>query len=773
MISARVPAGDLMRQADSLYNAGLMKECGEIYGRVFNDTAVNILVRLRAANSLGEALLDMGRFQKSFDTFEKAIEIGEESKKGFSATDRLRLNTADLYSQFGKYEDARRLLDGIRPDAPRDIHIRRAALSGTIYGRMKEYEKALEAIDEAVASMSNDSANYGVLLQNRGYICMDAGRYDEASHHLEDAVSYLNGVNRYVALSNLALVESKCGKHEKALEDIETVVSYFKGREEDGKVSIRDYLIALRKKGEILANAGDNGTAHRVFQEYFKLEKDNIFRTLPSMNVNTRLNYWTSVKPGLSKIFLTGGEGGDFIADVALFRHQTSLMGMNDTSRLRENLSLDAEKLKNILPPKSVAVQLIEYEGGDEGRCYAAVVTPKKGESRFVPLFSEKFIKEPGPVRGESILNAVTKENPTLIDALYSSVELGDRVWQPILSLLPDDTGDIFFTPEGVFHLWGIENMPSKALEGKRLHRLSTMANVKDKSRTKGLLSGKSMIVGGLDYSLRSGESTWNGDVSKNDAAAGERGGDFTAFILLKEYYPNAREIFRYLPATRTEADTITALLGRKATLFHELMEDNCKEILPGFNHVHIASHGYCLVSGLEGTPVSLSDSVMIDRSLLYSGIALTGANNMEGIEAMDDGILSAREICDLDMKDVNLVVLSACQTAKGEITDEGVSGLVRALKMAGAGTIVASLWEVDDNSTRLFMEGFYEGLQKGLPVADAYSSARSRLKEYTRTVEKRKFSPSRMKREKREGEVKEVRPYTTPFYTSPFILID
>ena len=103
MISARVPAGDLMRQADSLYNAGLMKECGEIYGRVFNDTAVNILVRLRAANSLGEALLDMGRFQKSFDTFEKAIEIGEESKKGFSATDRLRLNTADLYSQFGKY----------------------------------------------------------------------------------------------------------------------------------------------------------------------------------------------------------------------------------------------------------------------------------------------------------------------------------------------------------------------------------------------------------------------------------------------------------------------------------------------------------------------------------------------------------------------------------------------------------------------------------------------------------------------------------------------
>lgn len=786
-ISATVPVGFLMRQADSLYNSGSLKECSEIYGKVYDDTTVNILVRMRAANSLGEALLDMGRYQKSFDIFEKAIEIGEESKKGFSATDRLRLNTSDLYSQFGKYEDARRLLDGMRIDAPADIQIRRAALSGTIYGRMKEYGKALDAIDEAVMAMSsnpansvsNDSANYGVLLQNRGYICMDAGRYDEANRNLEDAIVYLKGDNHYVALSNLALVESKCGKHKKALKDIETVVSYFKERGgygergEGGKNLTRDYLIALRKKGEILANAGDNSAARQVFQEFFKLEKDNIFQTLPSMNVNTRLNYWTSVKPGLSKVFLIGEEGGDFIADVALFRHQTSLMGMNDTSRLRENLSLDAAKLKNILPSKSVAIQFVEYEGGDKGRCYAAVVTPKKGETLFVPLFREEFIKEPGRVRGESILNAISKENPTLIDALYSSVALGDSVWQPILSLLPDNVEDIYFTPEGVFHLWGIENMPSKGLEGKRLHRLSAMANVKDKNRKKGLLSGKSMIVGGLDYSLRPGDSDGNEDVSKMHAESEGRGGDFTAFILLKERYPKVREIFRYLPATRTEADTITALLGRKATLFHELKEGDCKEILPGYNHVHIASHGYCLVSGLEGTPVSLSDSVMIDRSLLYSGIALTGANNMEGSEAMDDGILSAREICDLDMKDVDLVVLSACQTAKGEITDEGVSGLVRALKMAGAGTIVASLWEVDDNSTRLFMEGFYEGLQNGLSAADAYSLARSRLKEYTRRVEKRKFSPSKMKREKREGEVKEVRPYTTPFYTSPFILID
>ena len=108
---------------------------------------------------------------------------------------------------------------------------------------MKEYEKALEAIEEAIASMSNDSANYGVLLQNKGYICMDAGRYDEAGLNLEEAIGYLKGDNRFVALSNLALVESKNGSYEKALKDIDAAVSYFR---KGGEKTKRDYLIALR-----------------------------------------------------------------------------------------------------------------------------------------------------------------------------------------------------------------------------------------------------------------------------------------------------------------------------------------------------------------------------------------------------------------------------------------------------------------------------------------------------------------------------------------------
>ena len=98
--------------------------------------------------------------------------------------------------------------------------------------------------------------------------------------------------------------------------------------------------------------------------------------------------------------------------------------------------------------------------------------------------------------------------------------------------------------------------------------------------------------------------------------------------------------------------------------------------------------------------------------------------------EGVDDGVLTAKEISRLDFNGLDLVVLSACQTGLGEITGEGVFGLQRGFKKAGAQTIVMSLWKVDDAATKDLMTGFYRNLTSGMTKREAFISAQKDLRE-------------------------------------------
>ncbi|HXI04696.1 MAG TPA: CHAT domain-containing protein, partial [Candidatus Saccharimonadales bacterium] len=111
---------------------------------------------------------------------------------------------------------------------------------------------------------------------------------------------------------------------------------------------------------------------------------------------------------------------------------------------------------------------------------------------------------------------------------------------------------------------------------------------------------------------------------------------------------------------------------------------------------------------------------------LLLSGLAMAGANAQRTGADGEDGVLTAEEIASLDLSGVDLAVLSACDTGVGTImAGEGVFGLRRAMQVAGVRSLVLSLWSVDDESTRRWMEAFYEGmLSGGMDVAAAARSA-------------------------------------------------
>ena len=95
----------------------------------------------------------------------------------------------------------------------------------------------------------------------------------------------------------------------------------------------------------------------------------------------------------------------------------------------------------------------------------------------------------------------------------------------------------------------------------------------------------------------------------------------------------------------------------------------------------------------------------------------------------IDDGILTAQEISRLNLSGLNLVVLSACETALGDITNEGVMGLQRGFKKAGAQTIVMSLWKVADEQTQQFMTEFYRLLTNGIGKRQAFKTAQQYMR--------------------------------------------
>jgi len=130
---------------------------------------------------------------------------------------------------------------------------------------------------------------------------------------------------------------------------------------------------------------------------------------------------------------------------------------------------------------------------------------------------------------------------------------------------------------------------------------------------------------------------------------------------------------------------------------------------------LHIASHGFFLQE---------PGALRVDNPLLRSGVALAGANLSR--DARDDGILTALEASNLNLWGTKLVTLSACDTGIGQVRNgEGVYGLRRAFALAGAETLVMSLWPVSDTIARETMTAYYTGLHAGLGRGEALRQAK------------------------------------------------
>jgi len=189
---------------------------------------------------------------------------------------------------------------------------------------------------------------------------------------------------------------------------------------------------------------------------------------------------------------------------------------------------------------------------------------------------------------------------------------------------------------------------------------------------------------------------------------------------------------FAPLSGTAGEARAIQALFPESRVLSRAQATKAALKQLKAPSILHIATHGFFLddaaasraaeTSPAGGTRAIVA-SVNVANPLLRSGLALSGANL--ATDAVDDGILTALEASNLDLWGTKLVTLSACDTGVGEIKNgEGVYGLRRAFVLAGAETLVMSLWPVSDTVSREVMTSFYTGLREGRGRSDALRRA-------------------------------------------------
>ena len=315
----------------------------------------------------------------------------------------------------------------------------------------------------------------------------------------------------------------------------------------------------------------------------------------------------------------------------------------------------------------------------------------------------------------------------------YTSPLLYNLVWQPLEPYLKN-VKTVYFSPAGHFHKIGIEYLPDDKgnifAEQFDTYRLSstrelTLTHPVNPER-------KATTYGGIQYDFS--EEEWQNLKNENDSIRRQ-------FRDIPQINNDFRgNDFGYLAGTKIESVSIAKLLFAAhydidALTDADATEESFKR-LSGSNIkiLHIGTNGFyqtendLISSGYSFFKETQNDE---DRSLSCSGLLFAGANSaldplrhIEIPDGTEDGILTAKEISRLDFSGLDLVVLSACQTGLGKITSEGVFGLQRGFKKAGAQTIVMSLWEVSDEATQLLMIEFFKNLTGGQSKRAAFLNA-------------------------------------------------
>lgn len=701
--------------------------------------------------SIGQNYEMLGNYSMALKFTEKALELHDKSPQGYLP---LKIHYANLCSQHGDYERAQQVIDEVSEEAKKgdliELYLESILTKANIMLDSKDDNHFVLALKLAELCAGFYEANNDISEKYINSLMTLAEAYGQLGllgkkQEIYSKIYDIRTQNKDIQLDDLAFSSFMCGKYNESLsyfKELAKSVSQQKGKD------CYEYADIELRIAELSFVLGSVNEAAMYFKDAFPKIRNEVINSFYLLEEKERKYFWDKFEHYFNEVMprtcykANNSDISEVMYDMTLLS-KGILLNTEIAMRELENKESSAKLLGKALDVKwkeiqkclgsdDIAIEFIQFHPMDSLPVYMALSIRKDS---MYPMVHRLFVGNQ--------FNEIKD---------FHSVVVKDLIWGP---LFPELQGvkNIYFSPSGVLYNIGIEYLPG--MEDYNIYRLSStreLVNKKDMN-----VNNRAVLYGGLDYyaainttsSIKSPTITDEPYKERaNVRGMGLRGG--------KEYLKHTKievdRIGEELNKAKWKCMLDTASLGTEES-FKSLSGKNT-------NVLHIATHGFYYTkeevddNGYQFMLLGDHRASAEDKALTRTGLIMSGANHiLEGEKLPDnveDGILTAKEIADVDLRGLDLVVLSACQTGLGDISQgEGVFGLQRGFKKAGANSILMSLWEVEDEATQILMTQFYKNLVSGQSKRQSLRSAQKYLREYNK------------------GQ------YNKPEYWSAFILLD
>jgi CHAT domain-containing protein/tetratricopeptide (TPR) repeat protein len=755
----------------ALHDLGRLDGARDHYERALalyrRDRKVDPVLFAVTLENLANLQHDLGRLDEARRLYEEALAVLRKNlPPDHPHVGRCLNNLAVLLKNQGRFEESRALLEDalavFRKRLPEGHQLTTTSLNNLagVYHDLGQFDKALAYYRENLAlrekTLPPTHPNLAVSLNNLGVLLHQTGKTDEARRCYERAANILRRslppghpqLGR--ALNNLGSLLAGQGQFDEAwgpLSEAATLWADYAERVSDASarrdhasflnqgrhnlnallsaaLQAKDLSEARRREvlGCVLDVKAVSGHALAARAEAVARGKDaeatELFRRLGR------------VRQQSADLLLRGpGTGADYLALCKRLRDEEDELERALAARARPYAELrrteraGPDELAARLPAGAVMIEFVFHQNhatqpdktriGQGQHQYSALLL-WGGGCRLVPLGDAAALHQAVQTWRRRVEAGEPGDKG---DALRR------RLWDPLARALPADCKRLFLAPDGQLALVPLEALRladgTYLVERYQMAYVTTGRDLLPRPRPAGAAAG-ALIVADPDYEA-------------GPAAEKARG---------------ALQ-FQRLPGFAREADTVARLLQERPGWKVQSLRgaDATEEALARARRprlLYCATHGYFLADrprptdhllrGFELTPLKPAGprppNVGGDFRL-RGGLALAGANRGPARAAggLSDGLLTALEVENLDLWGTELVVLSACETGLGNLeVGEGVLGLRRAFQLAGARTVLASLWQVPDDETAKLMTGFLRRWLDGGDTAAALRQAQLEL---------------------------------------------